>query len=176
MSGQVQRRNAQMVELARSEFPRSPWGCAFLAYNSVNDTPSTGAGAVYIIEFDTEVFDLGDDFAWAAGPARWQFTAPATGTYLLASNVLVDDITAAMTQGEIHLVTSNRTYYGSYSNWGAIRTPADLVSGMVVAVADMDAGDTAHVVCILTNGAGNTATIRGHATTLFTFFSGHRIS
>lgn len=170
MSGQVQLRNDDMVTLLRSEFPRSPWGCAFLAFNTVTDANVTGNGAVYTCDFNSEVFDLGNDFAADT------FTAPKTGVYLLQACVQMEDLAAAMTLGVINLVTSNRTYSGLRGNWGAMRDSGNRLGVSVQAIADMDVGDTAIVQVAVYNGAGDNADVRGHVTALYTFFSGHRVS
>jgi len=53
----------------------------FLAFNSATDNDQTGAGAIPTIDFDTEVFDQGNDFTADT------FTAPITGRYLFAATV-----------------------------------------------------------------------------------------
>ncbi len=54
-----------------------PSNPAFLARNSVTDSNVTGNGTEVTIDFDTEVFDQGGDFASDT------FTAPVTGRYQL---------------------------------------------------------------------------------------------
>ncbi len=62
-------------------------------------------GAVATVDFNTEIFDQSGDFAADT------FTAPATGKYLLMTQVQVFDLTSAMVIFELKIVTSNRVYY-----------------------------------------------------------------
>ena len=169
MSGQVQVRNDDLVTLLRSEFPRSPWGCAFLAYNSFTDANATGNAIVATIDFDTEVYDLGDDFAADT------FTAPKGGVYLLSAAVYLDNLAAINTTGRLRIVTSNRTYFGLQGNYGAMRTAGNTMVAVGTCLADMDAADTATVDVTVWLG-GQVVGIQGHAKTLYTYFCGHRVS
>ena len=58
----------------------------FLAFNSVTDSNVTGAGQLVTVDFDTEVFDQGSDFASDT------FTAPVTGKYNLSMNIRISGI------------------------------------------------------------------------------------
>lgn len=140
---------------------------AFLAYNSADDASATGAGAQATVDFDTELFDLGSAFASDT------FTAPVTGKFRLSAGVQIGALTAAMTQGILRIVTSNRTYLTQF-NIGAARTPGAEAGMQLSVLADMDAADTATVTLQIANGAGNDATIQGAATPA-TFFSGHQV-
>ena len=170
MSGQVQVRNDDLVTLLRSEFPRSPWGCAFLAYNSVTDVDVTGNGTLVTVDFDTEVFDLGNDFAADI------FTAPATGTYQFNAAVMLQNLAAAHTSGNIEIVTSNRRYTFVYANLFPIESSADLVQLVGSTLADMDATDTAYVRVNVSNGAKVVDIFGAAPAVLYTYFSGHRVS
>lgn len=140
---------------------------AFLAYNSVSDTNQTGAGAVVTVDFDTEVFDQDDDFL------NDTFTAPITARYQLDAHVSLDLLSTAATIASIRIVTTNRTYIqdkGLNPKAGALQTAM-----AISCVADMAVGNTAIVQVVVSGMAGNTITILGHATSLFTTFSGHLI-
>ena len=102
----------------------------FLAYNSVDDA-AQGNGAT--IDFDTEVYDETGDFAADT------FTAPVTGRYLFAASVTINTFSAVPRQPGIELVTTGRTYQGSYIE-AAVNTSHTLT---IVVIAAMTAGDTA---------------------------------
>lgn len=149
-------------------FPLTP---AFLAFLGTHDNNVTGAGATFTLGSGnalTEVFDQNGDFN-----TNGTFTAPVTGRYQFHATITVAQITAAMTFGQINIVTSNRTYQGNLWNAAAVRTvavAADNNSYVISVLADMDAGDTATVTIQLGGGAGNTANINAAGTN--TFFSG----
>ena len=135
----------------------------FLAYKSSTATNQTGNGANPTVSFGSEQFDDGSNFASDT------FTAPITGRYRLSGRVYVSVMSTAMTNQQIALVTSNRTY----------TKPQDITpitSGSmsldITDCCDMDAGDTAIIKVQLSNGAGNTASFFGDATTMYTTFSG----
>ena len=139
---------------------------AFLAYNSATDLDVTGDSTVYTVDFDTEVFDQGGDFAADT------FTAPIDGRYLLAVSVAASDLDAdTYERFLVSLITSNRTYYIGidsgldYFSTGAIKSISTVV------VVDMDANDTAHVTLTVAGGA-KSVDCHGHATALYTCFSG----
>lgn len=141
---------------------------AFLAYNSAADSNVTGDGTAATIDFDTEVFDRGGDFAADT------FTAPVTGVYRFSSAVRLSGLTASFTTGQLILVTSNRSYLLQQAGVGAMRTAANdlILAGSVL--ADMDAGDTAHVTLGV---SGSTKTISIDGTTApQTFFSGELVA
>lgn len=144
--------------------PENP---CFLAYNSAQDLNQTGNGAVVTIDFDTEVVDVGSNFASDT------FTAPNTGRYLLSANVNVINLTTAMNDFILNIVTSNRTY--SVQNLINVETAGDTESLVLTVIADMDAGDTAAVTVVVDGGAGDTAAIQG-SSALITSFSGARIA
>lgn len=138
----------------------------FLAFNSVTDTDVTGAGAIATIDFDTEVFDQGADFVADT------FTASVTGKYLLQVTVSVGGVTAAADRMDLDLVTSNRTYS---SVWVHTNTLPTTIERTLVAIADMDALDTAFARLQGTGEASNVQDING-SSVLLTYFSGCLIS
>jgi hypothetical protein len=123
----------------------------FLAYNSADDTPATGA----TIDFDTEVYDNGGNFSSDT------FTAPVTGQYLCVVHASV--AAGSDTFDQIHLVTSNRTY-----RTGETAETQGNYLGLAV-IADMDASDTAHVTFVF-DGGGN-GSVAGSSSPHVTFFS-----
>ena len=118
---------------------------AFLVFPSSNTT-NIAINTNLTVAFATEVFDVGANFASNT------FTAPITGKYLLAYSFYLEDLDIDTQFYQPLLVTSNRTYYNVISN----NFSADLeylVMNQTV-VADMDAGDTAHItIQIPNNGA-----------------------
>jgi len=141
--------------------------CAFLAFANATVANQTGNGATANVGFNTEVFDLGSNFATNT------FTAPVTGKYQLNVQVTMVDLTAAMTAVQLYLNTTNRSYY--YDNQNA-NIALGQVPAAISVLADMDAGETATVQIRIVGGAGDTADVLGHASILYTFFSGHLVS
>ncbi len=146
--------------------PENP---AFLAYNSVDDADQTGNGAAATVDFDTEVFDQGGDFAADA------FTAPVDGRYVLSAGVSVNDFTAAALIN-ITLITSNRTYLGTQIDPTAAKDSAGAIFLQISVLADMDALDTATVVVTATGEVGDSNDIMGSASPHETYFSGYLAS
>ncbi len=135
---------------------------AFLAYNSVTDANATGAGTVATVDFDTEVFDQGADFATDT------FTAPVAGRYLLSATVQIEGLLDA-TDIDLILVTSNRSYQ-EISILGVFSQTTQTTR--ITAVADMDASDTVTVTIEVTGeGGGDIVDVIGGASAL-THFSG----
>jgi len=136
---------------------------AFLAFQSGNQTNATGNGATYTLGTTsdlTEVFDQGSNF----DPATGVFTAPVTGKYQLNNVILMFSITAAMTTGDIAIVTSNGVFIGTFANCAVgktISTFADFYSFCCNVLADMDAADTATFTIAIYGGVGNTAGVSG---------------
>ncbi len=128
---------------------------AFLAYNSVTDANVTGDGTEVTVDFDTEVFDQGSDFAADV------FTAPVTGKYQLSTMVYLTGLEAGDTLN-LKIITSNRTYLYASATPNTSTTLSILV--------DMDAADTAYVT-LLISGGDKDVSIYGAATP-FTIFSG----
>jgi hypothetical protein len=132
-----------------------------LAHNSSTDDNQTGNGGTATVDFDTEVFDQGGDFASDT------FTAPITGRYLLQAQVCLISLAAAMTRGNIIITSSNRSYERDMQFGGA----TDDNSIHCSVVADMDAADTVTVTVRVFNGSGDSAGVLGYSTIPFTFFS-----
>jgi len=130
---------------------------AFNAYRGANLVNQTGAGATVTLPCDTERFDQNADY----NNATFTFTAPVTGKYSLSVTVGLYGVTAAMTDGQLSLVTSNATYELDRSDTGAQDVPTAVYVYNGNVLVDMDAADTAVVNITVSNGAGNTAGIAG---------------
>jgi len=104
----------------------------------------TGDNTVYTIVFDTEITDVGGD--WASPT----FTAPTTGKYLFSGVISI--IAGTSTSMGVRLVTSNRTLYfrGNPNNMADSSTQINLP---FAAVLDMDASDTASIAVVTSGGA-----------------------
>lgn len=146
-----------------------PLQSSFITRATSQQANATGAGTVATVTMGGETRDANGDFGSNT------YTASQTGAHLLVLNTYASGLTAAMTRGLIQLDTSNRDYFGE-NNIGAVRSSTDQASMSVVAIADMDAADTAVSKITISNGAGDTADIEGAATDAYTFFCGQLIA
>lgn len=105
-------------------------------------------GADTIIEFDTEVFDIGGNF----NVGTYSFTAPEDGIYSLILQVDLHAVDSAATWIRSLIVTSNRSYV-YYFPTGAMANDDDYVNMIVPVIADMDAADTAYATIRQEGGA-----------------------
>ena len=138
----------------------------FLAYNSANDANETGDGTPFTVEFDTEIFDQGGDFA---SP---DLTVPIDGRYLLEGTVCLYNLNAdSHEKTRIDIVTSNRVYQSFIS--GLIHDGAGLLTLKISCLVDMDANDTASIRVIVYGGAKSAGILGG---IIYTFFSGALIA
>lgn len=139
---------------------------SFLAYRATDTANATGNGATATVNFSTEVFDRAANFSGTT------FTAPVTGIYGFSASVLLGDLTTAMTSFTLNLVTTARIYQKKIDF-----TPiaGGVISLDISVLADMTAADTAVVQIIASNGAGDTADIKG-SSNLATFFSGQLVA
>jgi hypothetical protein len=118
------------------------------------------------IPFDTEHFDNNADF----NTGTYKFTAPVTGKYLLVyciAMVSPQDESNAAQQYSVTVVTSNKSYLIF-----AFRHDVDqtfLLDRMSV-IADMDAGDTAHLTIYMRNGTASVSKLEATDFTRQMFF------
>ena len=124
-----------------------PSNPAFLARNSSTDSNVTGNGTEVTIDFDTEVFDQGDDFASDT------FTAPVTGRYQLNVSCEVAGVTSSHTIGQLQIKTSNRTIMADQNDTfqSAGSNGQCMYHGSFL--ADMDAGDPVTCTMAVHNGS-----------------------
>ena len=152
-----------VIERARKE-PNQP---SFLAFNSATDT-NWSTGSYANVCFDSEVFDVGDNFASDV------FTAPVTGKYFLHTSVGIMTIDTAAAYYALKLVTSNRNYFSvldpNFAADTAAGTPSHLFQ--ITCVAHMIAADTATVQFIQSGGTAQ-SDIAGHSSELYTWFTGY---
>jgi hypothetical protein len=151
------------IVISSDEEVTMPLQPCFLVTNSVNDSNVTGNGATVTIDFDSEIFDQGGDFAADT------FTAPVGGKYLLSWSIGLSGLTA--TAGvliRLDVITSNRTYYRQIKLYTANQIDPFDISGSVI--ADMDASDTVILNMVNTGEASDVHDIQGNSRV--TCFSG----
>ena len=131
---------------------------AFLAKPASVQSNIAANNTEVTVAFGSEIFDQGGNFA------NNTFTAPLTGRYQLNLQLYITTLDSASDYYVGAIRTSNRIYYfvldpnfsGDLSYW----------TFPVTALADMDAGDTAHVFIQQQGGTAQTDI------TVTTFFSG----
>lgn len=138
--------------------------CGVLAYNSADDT-SVASGTA--IDFDTEVYDEGGNFASDT------FTAPVAGRYLLAAGVNLSNVSGgAIDMGAIIVPSAGHGLGYFIGLESSVPNGAQRVfSGSVV--VSLSASDT---VTVKYYGTG-AATVRGDVSTGYrlTYFSARRV-
>lgn len=95
----------------------------------------------------TEIFDQNADFN-----TNGTFTTPLTGRYCFQACIQLDKITNSHTYGYFNLLTSNRNYTQKQENPWNSQTGTQLTWNMGI-LADMDAGDTAKLEVVVSNGS-----------------------
>ena len=115
------------------------------------------------VEFDSEIFDVGSNFA------SNQFTAPVTGKYLLTYMLRVHALDDASTSFSVIMETSNRTAANYFDPAGYDSDP-DYHTFTYSMVHDMDASDTAKVTVYQAGGSAQADVSQ------YSYFSGQLIS
>jgi len=138
---------------ADGEVTRAAQPCFSVAKSATQSNIAVGSDVV--ITFDTEVFDVGANFASNT------FTAPVTGKYQINTAIRVAALDSATSYYVLYIVTSNRSY-------GIIYDPdfgqdAGYWSFVNSALADMDANDTAQIKINQADGTQQTDVV--HTTT-----------
>ena len=112
-----------------------------------NMAVSTNVNAV----FDSEVFDIGNNFASNT------FTAPVTGKYYLGVLMRLNQVDSAASYIQIVIVGSNRnTTVFTFHNATELSSDADNVTVSGSTILDMDANDTAYVRVRIQGGTAQT--------------------
>jgi hypothetical protein len=142
--------------------PKQP---AFLA------TPATAQNNIALntavtVVLGTEVFDNNGDFASNT------FTAPVTGKYQLSMLVGLQQLDSGHTFSGANIITSNRNYLFTIDNAADFSQDfsENPFSTTLSILADMDAGDTAHLTVQCQGGTQQTDIYTG------SFFSGYLVA
>ena len=137
----------------------------FLVGQNASPVNVTGDNTQYTMVWDTEIYDIGGNFAANT------FTAPVTGKYLLSTNISTL-YTAGYSYAIIFIFTSSEQYT---FNWGPVPPPGATrnLAQNVSTIASMTAGDTAIVRTVWGNAA-KTVGIQGNtgAGSVSTYFCG----
>lgn len=130
--------------------PQQP--CFLALANAVSNV--TGNGTAYTVTFTTS-FDQASNFSGTT-----TFTAPVTGRYYLTTSIQVTGLSAAMTVGELDIVTTGGTF--SNINAGGLgRNNNNQATFNMNIVCAMTAGDTAHINLQIFNGAATASVLAG---------------
>jgi C1q domain-containing protein len=138
------------------------------AQQQANLNNLTGDGTLYQLIFDGVNFQTGSSYNSATGV----FTAPATGNYLVSTNVTLNSITAGNTFSQLAITTTTQNFYSqsdpspfATSNLSLTRT----------AICTMTAGNTLVITITVSNGT-KTVGITGNNLGSYTDLSITRIS
>ena len=134
--------------------------CSFSAYKSAPTLNVTGNGAIYAFVCDTEISDIGSNYAAGTGI----FTAPVTGNYLFNASVLVNG-GAAMNYINVTLVTPARNYL----NARKLVLYAGDMSIQITQIIPLTAGDTCYPTVTTLGEAADTDDVYGGAQGWTTF-------
>ena len=141
--------NAEAMRINSAGIVTKPLQPAFLVQAGSNSALPLLVGTK--VNFNSEIFDQNSDF----NTTTQTFTAPVTGKYQFNVQLLWVNWDSGASYYYLQIVTSNRTYYELYS--GAERSSdVSYCYGHVHVLADMDAGDTAHVSLYQNQGTSQT--------------------
>jgi hypothetical protein len=149
---------------------------SFLVTVSAPVANFTGDDNFPTVPFDTAIFNVGSDF----NTGTFTYTAPLDGSYFFHLITLVDDLSPwAGDHSETQIVTSNRTYSGSFLNPVPVLDPSSGMSQETFEqsqLADMDAADTCYTVLNLGNDTRTITLVPiGGAGDYRTVFDGHMV-
>lgn len=120
-----------------TSLPTSVVGDALVhVYNSAQLNNVWGDNTQQIVIFNTEVADVGGDYATGTGI----FTAPATGYYLVS--YLLNTVPGTHAGGYVAATSSNRSQYGNYVDTNGIVQGSGIYSLQGSFLVDMDSADT----------------------------------
>ena len=149
-----------VMSIATSGEINYPLQPAFSAYLDTTVSNVTGTGTSFTLGTTTaltEIFDQNSDFATSG-----TFTAPVTGRYLLSVTWRISGIVAS-TNGNINIVTSNRSYSAMTQNPLNVQSSGSGWKPSSVVFADMDAADTATFTMSASGEAGDVIDVIGAA-------------
>lgn len=160
--------NNYLVVTTNGEITK-PLQPSFLVTAPSNPANVTGDGTSVSVEYDTEVFDQGNDF----DPTTFTFTAPVDGRYLLSAHCETVGNTTAQNVGVFTLITSNRQYKSYEAQVFVVGSNGVWDPKTITVIADMDAGDSARCT-IEVDGVGKIVEVENSAQ--FSYFSGSLIN
>lgn len=145
---------------------------AFMATSNADQSNVTGDGTIYDIQFPDEIFDVTNSF-----DAVSTFTAPLSGKYFFNVQLLLSDVSAAMTNDLIYITTTAATYRLVQQSFAADISVGGVYVFNSSTIANMSVGDTAKVTIRFLNGA-KALDIKGATAAAFRtpVFSGYMIS
>ena len=147
----------------------SPVQPTFLATHTVAQNNMT-VSQENTITFDTEVFDIGANFA------SHTFTAPVTGKYLFSYCMLIANLDHDSTYyANTRVKTSNGDYSLNMSEQDMFEAQPEFWPFRCSVVAEMDASDTAYVTFINSGPGASQEDVYG-TDPQYTYFSGCMVS
>ena len=160
--------NTQHIVIESTGEVTMPLQPAFLATHSVAQTAVTGDGTMVTLDFTTVVFDRNSDY-----DGTNTFVASVSGIYRFNFNIYASGVIAANTSGYMQLTTSNRNYQTNVYNYGAVTSATGVCIYGACFLADMDAGDSASIVCTISNNGAKNVSFPASVTQ--TFFAGELV-
>jgi hypothetical protein len=135
----------------------------FFAYANANITNVTGDGTTYTTVFNTEMFDLANNFDGTS-----TFTAPITGNYLFSVNISLSNLSASHTITFSSLVLAGSASVSQeFNNMNAANcrdASNNFTYSGIIGPIKMVANDTAKIQLTVSNGT-KTVTFVGAALT-----------
>jgi hypothetical protein len=126
--------NVERMRIDSSGRVTMPYQPAFNV-NPLSDQNNIAINTPVTVIFNTEVFDVGSNFASNT------FTAPVTGKYQLNLALRLHNIDTAADFYQIKFLTSNRSYL-STADYGVLSSNPNYWTEAFSVLADMDANDT----------------------------------
>lgn len=134
------------------------------AYLNATLLNATGDGTTLIIPFDTEDYDIQSEF----DTSTYTFTAKSSGIYSVNCNVLLNNIGAGQTIGNIAIIKSGVNWWQTQFNAFASMDSAGQYSATGAVILQLNVGGTIFVNCTIAGGAKSVsiASAAGSHTTL----------
>jgi hypothetical protein len=128
-----------------------PLQCSFHAWVSTAQNNVTGDGAVHLVIFQTERYDVSSSYNNATGV----FTAPISGKYMFTSEVIFEGITAGMVWGSLGFWVNGGAYVGGVAYLNSVNFSAlgTFYSHPCTVIMSLNAGDTVQVRVFISGGA-----------------------
>lgn len=145
---------------------------SFHATVSVAQNNVTGNANFYTVIFQTERFDIGNNYNNATGV----FTAPVTGRYLFTSQLLISDLNNTMNLAQYGFYVNGAAFVGGLSYLNPWQCFQGLNAGSMqnTSIMQLNAGDT--VVCQIYVNAVPGALVVDVGVSTISFFAGQLLS